>query len=61
MRYISIHQHPGILHINNIHTLLAGDEEEFEVELEEDVDEDDIDEDDLVIDTEDDEEEEDDL
>lgn len=40
---------------------LVGDEEEFEVELEEDIDEDDLDEDDLVIDTDDEDEEDDDL
>ena len=40
---------------------LAGDEEEFEVELDEDIDADDLDEDDLVIDTEEDTEEDDDL
>ena len=36
---------------------LEGDEEEYEVELEEDIDEEDLDEDDLVIDTDDDDEE----
>ncbi|MGZ5285687.1 MAG: hypothetical protein ACXWB9_00815 [Flavisolibacter sp.] len=40
---------------------ISGDEVEFEVELEEDIDAADLDEDDLVIDTEDDEEENDDL
>jgi len=40
---------------------VSGDEEEFDVELEDDVDVTDIDEDDLVIDTDDDEDEDDDL
>ena len=40
---------------------VSGDEEEFDVELEEDVDVTDIDEDDLVIDTDDDDDEDDDL
>ena len=40
---------------------LSGDEEEYDVELEDDLDEEDIDEDDLVIDADEDEEEDDDL
>ena len=40
---------------------VSGDEEEFDVELDEDVDVTDIDEDDLVIDTDDDDDEDDDL
>ena len=40
---------------------MVGDEEEFEVELDEDIDAEDVDEDDLVIDTEEDTEEDDDL
>jgi len=40
---------------------LSGDEEEYDVELDDELDEDDIDEDDLVIDADDDEEDEEDL
>jgi hypothetical protein len=40
---------------------VTGDEEEFDVELEEDLNEDDLNEDDLVIDADDDEDEDDDL